>query len=203
MQGIWAVVPIKPLAEAKSRLSPVLTSEARRSLMATMLRHTLSVLTRVESLAGVLVVSADAEVARIAEDYDVAFLPEPEAPGLNVSLTRAAAEVQAQGAKGIMIVPGDLPQMDVVSIEAVLAAASDPPAMVIVPDRRERGTNVLLLAPPDLLSFSYGPGSFQRHLALAEARSVQPVVLRLPNLAIDADLPEDLSLLQSYVSWHE
>ena len=203
MQGIWAVVPIKPLAEAKSRLSPVLTSEARRSLMATMLRHTLSVLTRVESLAGVLVVSADAEVARIAEDYDVAFLPEPEAPGLNVSLTRAAAEVQAQGAKGIMIVPGDLPQMDVVSIEAVLAAASDPPAMVIVPDRRERGTNVLLLAPPDLLSFSYGPGSFQRHLALAEARSVQPVVLRLPNLAIDADLPEDLSLLQSHVSWHK
>ncbi len=203
MQGIWAVVPIKPLAEAKSRLSSVLNAEARRCLVVTLLHHTLDVLTRVQALAGALVVSADDEVAQITADYDATFLREPDAPGLNASLTRAAAEVQSRRATGVLIVPGDLPQMDVPSIEAVLTAPSQPPAVVIAPDRRERGTNVLLLAPPDLFPFSYGPDSFQRHLALAEAHGVQPIVRRLPNLAIDADLPEDLSLLQSHVSWHE
>mgnify|MGYP006287285691 FL=1 len=194
-ERIWAIVPIKPLAEAKSRLAPALTPEARRQLTVRLLHHTLSVLTQVETLAGVLVVSADDAVGRIAQAHDAAFLPEPEAPGLNVSLTVAADQAQAWGATGVLIVPGDLPQLDVASLEAVLTAAPTSPALVIVPDRRERGTNVLLLKPPDLLPFRYGPGSFRRHLALAGARDVQPIVRRFPNLAIDADLPQDLDCI--------
>jgi 2-phospho-L-lactate guanylyltransferase len=150
----------------------------------------------VESVASVLVVSADADVADVAQASGVEFLPEPGPSGLNVALTYAASEAQSQGATGVLVVPGDLPQMDVVSLEAVLNVVPDPPAVVIVPDRREHGTNVLLLAPPDLLPFSYGPGSFRRHVALAEARGVQPVICRIPELAIDADLPEDLALIE-------
>ncbi|MGC9397844.1 MAG: 2-phospho-L-lactate guanylyltransferase [Anaerolineae bacterium] len=196
MQRVWAIVPIKPLAQAKSRLAPALDPTARRHLVLTLLRHTLTVLRDVEGLARVLVVSADAEVATVAREHDAHLLPEPRAPGLNVSLTRAATEAQAQGATGVLIVPGDLPLLEASNVEAVLDAALPPPSVVLVPDHRERGTNVLLLSPPRFMPFCYGPDSFHRHLALAEARGVHPTICRIPTLAFDADLPEDLALIE-------
>lgn len=195
MERIWVIVPIKPLAQAKSRLAPVLAPDARRRLVLTMLHHTLSVLTRVEDVAGTLVISADETVALVAAGYDATFLPEPQAPGLNASLTRATAAVQKRGATGVLVVPGDLPHINVSSVEAFLSAAPERPAVVIAPDRRERGTNLLLLIPPDIIPFSYGPDSFERHLARAEASGVHPVICRMSKLAIDTDLPEDLALI--------
>jgi 2-phospho-L-lactate guanylyltransferase len=195
MEQIWAIVPIKPLAQAKSRLASVLAPEARRRLVLTMLDHTLTVLKRVRAVINILVVSADDDVALVAEKHAVAFLLEPKATGLNSSLRRAVKVAHGRGASGVLIVPGDLPQMDRPSVQSVLGAASDPPAIVIVPDRKRQGTNMLLLTPPDLIPFSYGPGSFQRHLELAEVQGLHPVVCCLPKLALDTDLPEDLALL--------
>ncbi len=195
MERIWAIVPIKPLAQAKSRLALVLAPEARRRLVLAMLDHTLAVLKRVQDIVNILLVSADNDVALVAEKYSISFLPEPEATGLNSSLRRAVKEAHVRGASGVLVVPGDLPQMDVASVESVLEAASDPPAMVIVPDRRRQGTNMLLLIPPDVIPFRYGSGSFQRHLALAEGQGLHPVVCCVPKLALDTDLPEDLALL--------
>jgi 2-phospho-L-lactate guanylyltransferase len=41
-------------------------------------------------------------------------------------------------------------------------------------------------------SFSYGPGSFSRHLAEAEATGLPVRVERVPSLAWDVDVPGDL-----------
>ncbi len=65
-------------------------------------------------------------------------------------------------------------------------------AVVIAPDAGETGTNALLLRPPFLLPFSFGPVSFARHCALARAAGVEPLVYRSPSLAHDIDLPDDL-----------
>ena len=46
------------------------------------------------------------------------------------------------------------------------------PEVVIVPDRHGTGTNGLLLAPPDAIAPSFGPGSCERHRALARAAGV-------------------------------
>ena len=43
------------------------------------------------------------------------------------------------------------------------------PGVTIVPDRHGTGTNALLLAPPDAIDPSFGPGSFARHRLAAEA----------------------------------
>ena len=40
---------------------------------------------------------------------------------------------------------------------------------VVVPDRHGTGTNGLLLTPPDAIAPSFGPGSCERHRALARA----------------------------------
>ena len=41
--SLWAIIPVKPLQHAKSRLSPVLSPEQRFDLAQAMLRHVLTV----------------------------------------------------------------------------------------------------------------------------------------------------------------
>ena len=53
--GVWVIVPVKPLNQAKTRLSQVLSPEERQQLAETMLRHVLSVVQHVPQLMGTLV----------------------------------------------------------------------------------------------------------------------------------------------------
>jgi 2-phospho-L-lactate guanylyltransferase len=67
--------------------------------------------------------------------------------------------------------------------------------VVIVPDRHGTGTNALVLTPPDAIAPSFGPGSFARHVALAEAAGVPHRVERVSALELDVDTPGDLAEL--------
>ena len=134
--------------------------------------------------------------------YGAFFLTEPCAGGLNAALERAAASLETRGAEGLLVVPGDLPRLSRESIESALSLLSVP-GMVIAPDRRERGTNLLLLAPPNLLPFHFGRASFERFLKAAVRRDLEPVVFRSTDVAGDVDVPADLVLVQGLDGWPE
>jgi 2-phospho-L-lactate guanylyltransferase len=68
--------------------------------------------------------------------------------------------------------------------------------VVIVPDRHGTGTNGLLLSPPDAIAPSFGPGSFERHRALALAAGMPCRVERPPSLLLDIDTGADLAVLR-------
>jgi 2-phospho-L-lactate guanylyltransferase len=196
----WAVVPIKALDRAKSRLAQVLGPEDRRALVLDLLRHTLSVLRDNSELRGIIVVSSDPAVREEAIAQGVTFLPEVGSRGLNDALSQAAVDVMRRGGRHMLVIPGDLPLLTTVSIEALVRAAAAPASstgrgVVIVPDRAEAGTNALWVTPPDLIPFCFGPDSFRRHVAAAQAVGVAPVVFRSPALAFDLDLPGDLDTL--------
>ena len=57
--NVWAIVPVKPLNRAKSRLAAALSPEAREHLAGAMLVHTLSAVQASQAVSGVLVVSRD------------------------------------------------------------------------------------------------------------------------------------------------
>ncbi|MGH3993293.1 MAG: hypothetical protein ACRDSN_12640, partial [Pseudonocardiaceae bacterium] len=65
----------------------------------------------------------------------------------------------------------------------------------IVPDRHGTGTNALVLAPPDAIAPSFGPGSLERHVAAAETAGVAHAVEELPTLMLDVDTRDDLAAL--------
>lgn len=193
---IWAAVPVKPLAEAKTRLATVLGPETRQQLVRAMLVHTLGVLAEVRGLAGFAVITPDPAVAAIAASHGASVLHEPApSTGLNASLQWAVDRLAGLSATGILVLPGDLPLLRVESVEALLASASgaSAPAVVIAPDRRRQGTNALLLVPPRLIPFHFGPNSFCRHQDAALAAGIIPVVVETVDLAADVDLPEDLT----------
>jgi 2-phospho-L-lactate guanylyltransferase len=197
--NIWAVVPIKPIHTAKSRLSSVLTQRQRSELALNLLQNTLSILSGWKSLAGTLLASADPAVWEVAGQYQVEIFKEPDVPGLNESLRRAAEEIDHLGAEGVLVIPGDLPFLDQPSLQKIIDLAGYPPVLAIAPDKKRQGTNAMLVSPVGAIPFRYGPDSFRKHQDSARLAHIPTYTVELASLAVDIDLPEDLLSIQQ---WH-
>lgn len=192
----WAVVPVKPLSLAKSRLADVLTTEQRQRFAEGTLRRVLTVLKSIPQLMGVLVISRDTKVLSIARDYEVKTVQESGQPALNPALMRATQLLQAWGADAVLVLPADLPLLEPEDILSVIrAAGKHEQVVVIATDRHRDGTNALYVRPPGLLTYDYGTGSFNRHKQQAELLQIPVFEFMSPSLELDLDVPEDISAL--------
>ena len=188
----WALVPVKPLDAAKSRLSEVLQPAERTELARCFLEHTLAALTACRGIDEILVISPDPLAWELATQYGAQCCYEFDAPGLNASLQRGANRAISAGADALIIVPTDLPLLNESLLQQVVDCIDSPPAVVLAPDRHGQGTNIMLQSPPNLIPFSYGIGSFHIHLENARAANAAVNVLEIPELALDIDSPADL-----------
>ncbi len=193
---IWAVVPVKPLRQAKSRLASVLPEAERAALCRRMLAHTLGVLSEVRELSATLVVSADPEVLEIAAAAGGRTLVEPDPPNLNRALRLGREAARAAGATALLALSADLPRLAPTDVHTLLDLAANPPCLVIASDRHGRGTNALLVAPVALIEFEFGADSFARHVERAREVGVRVEICNLPALGLDLDSPEDLELVR-------
>jgi 2-phospho-L-lactate guanylyltransferase len=188
-----ALVPVKRLEAAKSRLGPRLAADERQALALGLLRGVLAALRAVESIAERIVVSPDARVLALAEALGAWPLRQRD-DGLNPALE--AARAAAGAAEAALVVAADLPLLTPADLRALLALTPQPPGLVIAPDAAEDGTNALLLRPADLLVFGFGAGSLPRHLARARAAGATVAFQRAPGLAFDLDTPAHLDELR-------
>lgn len=199
---LWAVVPVKPLRRGKSRLKDVLTEDERAELNKNMLIHTLDTLTTVPELEHVLVVSRDPKALSVARQHAAHTVQEDGRPHLNTALERATAVAVSYGAGQVLVLPADLPQLCRQDVEDMIACSQQPPMIVIAPDHHRQGTNGLLLNPPGLFKYQFGPYSFERHIKAAESNGMQVKVFERDSLAHDVDLPEDLQYVDGHLpSW--
>jgi 2-phospho-L-lactate guanylyltransferase len=193
---VFAIVPAKPLIRSKSRLAGCMTALERQALSESMLVHTLDCLKACASIQGVLVVSPDPEVLTLARRLGAAPVRQWPDGGLNHALHQAGKRAKARGAGGLLVLLADLPKLERADIDSLLAHAGPPPSVVLAPDRHGSGTNALLMAPPGLIEYAFGPLSFLRHRQMAEAAGAHLQVYHAPALALDLDVPEDLALLR-------
>ncbi len=193
---IWAIVPVKPLRLGKSRLSGVLSDDERAVLNRIFLEQTLETLRNTSQVAQTLVVSRDPAALAIARGYGMRTVLEDGNPDLNQALTRATLLAHTYATRGVLVLPADLPLLTKDDLVSFFEHVFPSPCMVISPDRREDGTNALLMAPGGLIPYSFGPGSFNRHCDLARKKGARLEVVRNTNIALDLDLPEDLELLK-------
>jgi 2-phospho-L-lactate guanylyltransferase len=199
--SLWALVPVKPLQASKSRLAGALSPDERANLSRDFLLHTLDVLARVPALTGTFVVSRDPHVLALAHERSVRSFVEEEPPELNAALRTARQAAVNHGADSVLALPTDLPLLAVDDINQ-LVAEDRPNRVVIAPDRHGRGTNALLVHPPELMDFAFGPDSFGRHCALAERAGAEVRVCHLAGVELDVDLPEDLRLYQAAMDYN-
>jgi len=194
---VWVVVPIKPFALAKRRLSVVLTETERARLARAMLTDLLTTLSHCERVTRVVCVTREKAVPAIAERFGAMVLPEAE-PGLSKSVFQAARHLQAQGATSLLMLPTDVPLATSVEIDQLIARHGWAPAVTLVSDEEGYGTNAIAVSPPDLMPFRFGRRSFEAHRAAANALGARVQTLRSPGLALDIDRPDDLRRVLSY-----
>jgi 2-phospho-L-lactate guanylyltransferase len=198
--SIWAIVPVKPLAESKSRLASALDPRARERLVVLMLEHELRVLSDcTPPLAGTLVVSQDSAALEIARSCGAIPVKENPGSGLNGALASGVREAVNRGAETIVILPMDLPKMIAGDILELLARIPAAPGVALAPDRHRRGTNALAESPPDLLDFEFGETSFLHHCAQALSKQAGLAVVERPGLMLDIDTPQDLGEIEDLV----
>ncbi len=186
-----ALVPVKTLDRAKSRLAGTLDPPGRVRLMHDTLRRTLQALKGVEAIAEIAVITRDAEVSQWAQEWGARVVHERD-DGLNESLRDA--RLQLGDADAVLVVPADLGWLDGDDIRAMAALAGEGRAVIIAPDRHERGTNALLLRPPDIIDFRFGADSAHAHAALAQSQGITPQWYRSSSISLDVDEPSDLAL---------
>jgi 2-phospho-L-lactate/phosphoenolpyruvate guanylyltransferase len=194
---IYAVVPVGALEGAKSRLGAVLDAEERHALAERLTRRTIAAVVATAGIAETLVVTPDDAVRSLALELGARPLRQ-RSRGLNAGLREGRDEAIAAGADAVLIIPIDVPRVTAAAVSDVLASldGQGPPIVAIVPDRHGRGTNALLLAPPDVIDVMFGGDSRDAHVGAAVAAGATVVELDGP-LAEDLDTPDDLLLAQA------
>ncbi|RDI49108.1 CofC family guanylyltransferase [Nocardia mexicana] len=212
--AVHAVIAVKHLDRAKSRLADRLPPGQRSRLVLAMLSDTVTAAIAA-GLGSVTVVTPDDEVATTVRGLGAAVHPDPvgdadpgrqpnghdgptphsavDSPdipsdGLNAALTAAATAVRnRRGAVDLLALQADLPALCPGELADMLASA--PPGRAIVADHAGHGTAALLvrdgLAPLDPL---FGPDSARRHIA-SGAKDLEG---DWPGLRLDVDTEDDL-----------
>lgn len=194
--ALWAIVPVKPLRRGKSRLAKVISADERADLNQYLLEHTIQVLSTIDEIENILVISRDTGALALARDLGARTVQEYGSPGLNTALTRAVEIAKSYETCGILVLPADLPRLDAEDIRKILAHRNNPPVVVIAPDRKKEGTNALFVCPPDLIDFNYGTGSFEKHSKAALDAGARLEICDMASLELDLDEPEDLALIE-------
>ncbi len=202
---IVVVIPVGELEGAKSRLGETLDAEERRDLVTTMLRRTVAAAIATPGVAEVLVVTPDDDVRALALEAGARPLRQ-RSQGLNHGLREARDEALAGGADALIAIPVDLPLVSAEALATLVATltatdgatpATDGRLVAIVPDRHGRGTNALLLSPPDVIDFRFGGDSRAAHAACAREVGASVRELAGGPLSVDIDTPDDLLLAES------
>jgi len=191
------LVPVKNLADAKQRLSSILTPEERFALAQAMCEDVLQTLARWQNRPAVAVVTSDSFARDLAARFNFEVVADDNS-GETSAIEMATAVCRERGATSTLVVPADIPLIDSAELQKIVDCAPHPSGgAVLVPDAAGRGTNAAWRSPGDLFPLRFGNDSFLPHLAAAKATGLPCVVLKLPGIARDVDRPEDLRELAS------
>jgi 2-phospho-L-lactate guanylyltransferase len=193
-----AVLPVKRFDDAKQRLGETLRSGTRRALAEAMLTDVLTALRRARRVDRVVVVTSEHGADALARAHDAFSIRDPSEPGHSPAAAEGVRWAVEQGARRVLLVPGDCPALDPVEVDDLLLAHPGSESRVtIVPDRHGTGTNALVLCPPQAIAPSFGPGSRARHEAAAREAGAECRIAEPPSLLLDVDTIEDLGVLRA------
>jgi len=193
---LWAIVPIKPLRRGKSRLSQVLSEEEREILNQTLLIHTLQVLSSVPEIDQNVMVSYDPAALSLARDYGFRTIQENKRTTINKALRKGTLAAKAFKATSVLIIPADLPFLSVKAVSEMISRSKGAPEIIIAPDRKNDGTNALLVNPVGVLDYDFGEWSFKKHIEQAERKKISVEIFISDDLSFDLDYPEDYEYLK-------
>lgn len=191
-----ALVPVKALHEAKSRLAPYLSEAERMQLVMQMLRHVLHTLQASEQFERINVVSPDTHVLTQVREWGTQGIIE-EQPGHNPALHAAAQRECARGINALLTISADLPLLRVEEIIRMIQL-SQHYDVVLAASRDGTGTNAVFMHPPLVVPYVFGIGSLQRYQQEIRWRNVSSTITHNSGLAFDIDTLDDIATWEYY-----
>lgn len=189
-----AIVPVKGLSVANGRLDGTLSAAERNRLAEALFLDLIMKLPRSRCIDDVLVVTADASIARQARWFGHMVLVEDADEGHSEAAAAGARAAMTEGAQRVAMLPVDCPMLDTEELDARIGRS--PRTVLIIPDRHGTGTNGLVLAPPDIFLPAFGPDSCARHVSRARAAGISFALEEVESMGLDLDTAEDFSLLR-------
>ncbi|HEX6523965.1 MAG TPA: 2-phospho-L-lactate guanylyltransferase [Streptosporangiaceae bacterium] len=185
----WSVViPVKVLAQAKSRLAR-LGAEHRVELALAMAADTVAAVLACDQVAHVIVVTDDQVAAGALASQGAAVVPDEPGDGLNAALRHGAAQAAGRWpGSGVAALSADLPAVRPAEIACALQAAAAWPN-AFVADAPGDGTTLYTARPGAPFEPSFGLASRACHAA-GGAREL--ILDGIDGLRRDVDTPEDL-----------
>jgi 2-phospho-L-lactate guanylyltransferase len=185
----WSlVIPVKVLAQAKSRLA-ALAGHSRAALALAMAADTVSAVAACPAVCAVIVVTDDDEAAAALGGLGALVITDEPGGGLNPALSHGAAVAAGRWpAAGTAALAADLPALRPGELDSGLRAAAASPE-AFVPDAAGTGTTLYTARPGIVFRPRFGPESAARHRAAGAAELLLPDA---PGLRRDVDTPDDL-----------
>ncbi|MCX5340584.1 2-phospho-L-lactate guanylyltransferase [Streptomyces sp. R-74717] len=188
--GPWSlVVPLKPLARAKSRLAPATGAALRPRLALAFARDTVAAALSCPAVRDVVVVTDDTEAGAALAALGARIVPDEPDRGLNAALAHGERTVRAErpGA-ALAALNADLPALRPGELSRVLNfSAAFPRAFVT--DAAGIGTTFLSAAPGVELRPAFGGSSRARHL---DSGAVEIGLTGIDSVRQDVDTGDDL-----------
>jgi 2-phospho-L-lactate guanylyltransferase len=181
------VLPVTSLADAKTRLDPVLAPLERAALTLAMLEDVLDATLNVPGW-DTWVISPDEAVLEIALRRSAHAVPE-ESPGLSAAIHQVEEEALGRRVDALAVLLADTP---LVTAAALTRAMHTLGPVVLAPSSDESGTNLVLRRPPVAIPSAFGVDSFRRHLEASAEADLPVSVVEAPELAFDLDVPSDI-----------
>ncbi|UUS34950.1 MULTISPECIES: 2-phospho-L-lactate guanylyltransferase [Streptomyces] len=188
--GPWSVVvPLKPLALAKSRLADAVGPAERRGLALAFAQDTVAAVLACPAVRDVVVVTDDRPAARALEALGARVLPDRPGAGLNAALSYGARAVRERRPRApVAALNADLPALRPAELARVLAVAAAFPRAFLA-DAADIGTTFLSAAPGMQLRPAFGGASRSRH---SSSGAVEIRLGGVPSVRRDVDTEADL-----------
>ncbi len=190
------LVPVKPLARAKTRLRGMADGgaggpEAHARLVVALVRDTLAAATGAAAVRRAVVICSD-EVVRSALAADgVEAIPDEPAAGLNPALRYGEAVLRgADPSATVGALQADLPALRPAELDCAVRTALATGGRVFCTDRTGTGTTLLLAPPRQPLEPCFGTGSAAAH----RATGARELAGWWPGLRCDVDTAADLAV---------
>nr|WP_202556493.1 2-phospho-L-lactate guanylyltransferase [Streptomyces sp. SID4950] len=159
------VVPLKPLAHAKSRLSDTAADGLRPELALAFAQDTVAAALACAAVGDVAVVTDDTRAGRELAALGAWIVGDEPGGGLNAALAHAAGVVRAgRPARPVAALNADLPALRPAELSRVLDAAAEF-ARAFLPDEAGVGTTLLAARSGHELLPAFGTDSRARHRA--------------------------------------
>ncbi|HEU5462117.1 MAG TPA: 2-phospho-L-lactate guanylyltransferase [Nitrososphaeraceae archaeon] len=199
---IAAVIPMKSLHSAKSRLSNILTAQQRKNLAMYLLDATIKELKKSNFITEIIIVSNDKAVKKYTCINDIKFIKDSD-EGVNPAVILADKYCIDNGINANIVIPQDLPFISAKEIDEICTISNKyHKCIIICPSKRFDGTNVLFRKPPDVIKTHYDNNSYMNHLIEAYKFKIPIESLDIVKLRFDLDTKEDLLELFPLENWN-